>query len=390
LIIVIFVNMKKFITILATTLLLGINAGAIQIVHGPYLQNVSSDEATFVWISDSLSVGWIEIAPDDNSHFYHQERDQHYDVKNGILTESRIHKVCVKGLKPGTTYCYRAFAKEVTEHRGNYVQYGRITGTVVYHHEPLRFKTLDDSAKGVNFFMVNDIHGNPEKLETLVGHVDLKKQDMALFVGDMVSVFENEDQVFSGFMDKATELFAAELPMYYTRGNHETRGKMAYDFQNYFSPFSSHIYYTYRQGPVCFIALDSGEDKPDSDIEYYGLTRYDQYRDEQVEWLKKVVASEEFKSAPFKVVTCHIPPRGGWHGNAEVASKFIPILQEAGIDIMLSGHIHKYIHYKAGECASFPVIVNSNDTVLKAEINENSLKIEVVDLEGKTVDKFSL
>ena len=71
------------------------------------------------------------------------------------------------------------------------------------------------------------------------------------------------------------DLFAKETPMYYTRGNHETRGRSAWAFQNYFSPFSEHIYYMYRQGPVCFVALDSGEDKPDSDLEYYGLTMYD-------------------------------------------------------------------------------------------------------------------
>ena len=60
---------------------------------------------------------------------------------------------------------------------------------------------------------------------------------MFLFNGDMVSIFNNEKEIFEGFMDKATELFASEiLGMYYTRGNHETRGSFATAFQDYFSP----------------------------------------------------------------------------------------------------------------------------------------------------------
>lgn len=52
----------------------------------------------------------------------------------------------------------------------------------------------------------------------------------------MVSVFNEENHIFDGFMDTATKLFASEIPMYYTRGNHETRGAFATEFQRYFSP----------------------------------------------------------------------------------------------------------------------------------------------------------
>ena len=382
--------MKRLVLILAASLLAAVNLQAVKIIHGPYLQNVTGTEATFVWISDSLSLGWVEIAPDDGTHFYVTERPQYFDCANGIKNESRIHAVRVRGLKPGTTYRYRVYAKEVTEHRGNYVAYGRTVATDVYRKKPLKFRTLDPTAPSVSFTMVNDMHGDVPKIQKLMGYTDLSKTDMVLFVGDMVSVFESEEQVFGGFMDAAVELFASETPMYYTRGNHETRGRSAWAFQHYFSPFADHIYYMYRQGPVCFIALDSGEDKPDSDLEYYGLTMYDDYRDEQVEWLKEVVKSEEFLSAPFKVVTCHIPPFGGWHGNDEVARKFIPVLEQAGVDIMLSAHLHRYVHQQKGEGAAFPIVVNSNDTVLKAVVDGHTMKVEVLGMDGKTVDKFEI
>ena len=49
-------------------------------------------------------------------------------------------------------------------------------------------------------------------------------------------------------MNKSIELFAQEKPMYYARGNHETRGVFATSFQNYFSVKEPHLYFTLRQG----------------------------------------------------------------------------------------------------------------------------------------------
>ena len=77
-----------------------------------------------------------------------------------------------------------------------------------------------------------------------------------------------------------------------------------------------------RQGPVCFVVLDCGEDKPDSDVEYSGIVAFDQYRDKQKAWLEEALKNKEFINAPYKVAIVHMPPFGGWHGEEEVAQKF--------------------------------------------------------------------
>ena len=60
--------------------------------------------------------------------------------------------------------------------------------------------------------------------------------------------------------------------------------------------------------------MDGGEDKPDNDIEYLGTGAFDAYREEEAAWLRKVVASQEFKTAPFQVVVIHVPPtQSTWH-----------------------------------------------------------------------------
>jgi acid phosphatase type 7 len=206
----------------------------------------------------------------------------------------------------------------------------------------------------------------------------------------MVSDLRSEDQMFKGFMDVAVRLFAKEKPMYYARGNHETRGNFADAFPKYFPSPSGKLYYMLRQGPVCFVILDCGEDKPDSDIEYSGIVAFDQYRDTEREWLKEALKSKEFIESPFKIVIVHMPPFGGWHGEDEMAKKFVPLLNEAGIDIMLCGHLHKYLFQKQQNWINFPVIVNSNNTVLKAASDNQVLNIKIINDKGEQIDSIQI
>ena len=95
--------------------------------------------------------------------------------------------------------------------------------------------------------------------------------------------------------------------------------------------------------------LDCGEDKPDSDIRYYGLSTTDAYREQEARWLKGVVESEEYRAAPLHIVVLHMIPGGksSWHGEQEIRRLFVPILNEASVDIMLCGHL-SLIHILSG------------------------------------------
>jgi len=111
--------------------------------------------------------------------------------------------------------------------------------------------------------------------------------------------------------------------------------------------------------------LDCGEDKPDNNKNYFGLADYDNYRTKEAEWLKGVVNSKEFKKAKYKIVCLHMPIKlnagtdsEGGHGMYDCSIKFAPILNKAGIDLMLSGHTHKYEIIKPGKDTNkFPVVV---------------------------------
>lgn len=386
---------KRFRFIFITVLLIAIyplQSAALKISHGPYLQNVYEREVTIVWISDKPSIGWIELAPDDSTNFYAFDRQKFYDTSIGIKRTSLIHSVRLTGLIPGMTYRYRVYVKEVLAHKGYSERYGNVTATNVFMARPLTFTTCDRNKLETSFVILNDVHERANIMEPLLKYADYKNKDMIIFNGDMMNFFPGDSVMYKGFLDMAVKLFASEKPLYYVRGNHETRGEYAEKFQDYFCPHQSHLYFTWRQGPVFFIALDTGEDKPDDDIEYYGFNAFDKYRTEEAGWLKKVVNSEEYKQARFHIVIGHIPPAIGvdaWHGEIEVRDKFVPILNKADIDIMLCAHLHRFRYTPVSDRIHFPVLVNSNNSCLFGETQGDELKLKIVDLKGHTIFKES-
>ncbi len=56
-----------------------------------YLQNVKENEATIVWEADKPSIGWVELVPDDGTHYYGEERTKYFDTTNEVKS---LFKFC--------------------------------------------------------------------------------------------------------------------------------------------------------------------------------------------------------------------------------------------------------------------------------------------------------
>ena len=364
----------------------------IKISHGPYLQAVSENEVTIVWTTDTDAVSWVELAPSGNNSFYAQEHPKFYETKNGNRIIGKLHKITIPNLEKGTTYRYRVFSQAVLNYEGHRILYGNIASTNVYRTKPIRFKTLDPDKTSISFQVVNDIHGRNEDLSTFSKNINFDNTDLVFFNGDMVSSMNSEQQFFEGFMDNAVELFAGEVPAFFSRGNHETRGPFSVYFPDYFPTPTGKLYYSFRQGPVHFIVLDCGEDKPDSDIEYSGLAQFDAYRTEQQEWLKREIDKESFKTAPFKVVVVHIPPIGSdWHGPNDLRKKILPALMNQGVTVMLCGHTHRYQFVEPEDKElDFPILINAHNSALDVNADSKTMTIIRKDLEGKELNRFVL
>ena len=76
--------MKRLLLVLSFALAM-VNLAAqtpkVKITGGPYLQNVTRNSFTVVWTSNMDAVSWVEIAPDDETHFYNTERPKFYDTR---------------------------------------------------------------------------------------------------------------------------------------------------------------------------------------------------------------------------------------------------------------------------------------------------------------------
>ena len=375
--------MKKL--LLALALLCGVSsAQAIKIIHGPYLQAVSATEATIIWVTDVDALSWVEVAPEDGKHFYYKDRQKFYQTHFGKRVIGTLHQVRVTGLEAGTKYRYAIASKEVLAQQGNRIHYGNIVSTNVYRKGAQTIPTLDPKKESIELVVMNDVHAKIEKMEAYLTHCfDKNRTDMVIFNGDMVSSVPSEKIIFDGFLDTAVKHFASDVPFFYVRGNHETRGKCALKFSDYFPTTTGKPYYTFTHGNTFFIMLDGGEDKPDNNIEYYETAAYDAYRAEEAEWLKKVVESEECKSAKHRIVFLHMPPIDGhkmWHGTRHIRELFIPILNKANISAMLCGHVHKYSFHE--DQAEFPIVVNSFEDALKVKVDNSGIKVDVVGMDG--------
>ena len=385
----IYTMMKKALSVIAFTMLFQW-ASAIKILSGPYIQNVTETSCDIFWRTDKPSTAWVELAPDDGTHFYFKERPRTYATDLGRAVVGTLHHVTLKDLTPGTPYRYRIYSQEVLRQQPYHVDYGEMAASDVFRSVPPKFTTLSPGKDTVEFLVLNDIHSRNDLLEDLLGNVGKDNTDFVLYNGDMVNFMDNEEDLFSGFIDTSAKRFAAEKPFVMARGNHETRGTIAKDFMRYFPSTTGKPYYSFRYGPCFFIVLDAGEDKPDSDIEYSGTSFFDDYRKEEARWLDETLQSDACREAPFKMVIMHVPlSNATWHGEVHARECFLPLLNQAGIDLMLCGHIHSYAYYPKGhQGADFPVLQNSNEESVRIKVDKTALDMQVLNRKGESLHKF--
>jgi len=364
----------------------------LAITHGPYLLDPAENAMTVVWFTNKKSVSWVEYSDDKSFGTFPTWGGYPKIAKssnNGLIdANTKQHSIRIKNLEKGTTYKYRIVSKEILKFDPYEVLYGNsVVGEI---HE---FETLDSEKESFLFGAVTDVHERGSELDRLMQNSDVNTIDLMFYTGDILNWIGHENRIFNGFLDVSVKHFASEKPLVFIRGNHETRGPNARNLISYFPHSNGKLYYSFRQGNVFFIILDAGEDKPDSHPVYAGLVDFDAYRDEQAQWLQKVVEREGFKQSLYKVVLIHIPLFSGStkHGATDITKKFGPILNEAGIDLMISGHHHRFAVIKNDEKGNrFPIVILGQDMFLKTDVSKERLSITVTNKEGTVVDSFDV
>lgn len=352
----------------------------LRIMHGPYIQNLTYEGVTIIWHTNLPSVPSVVLTlPGGETRVVQNSHD-------GIIDGgSTMHKVRLSSLEPGTEYNYIPVSTEILKYQAYRVYRGDTLARGNFS-----FRTPEKDQDKVNFSVFNDIHGRAALLSSFLTSPGTINSDLFFFNGDMIDYLQDENQLFNGFIDTAVSCFATSKPFYYVRGNHETRGMLARELKKYFDFPSGRFYYSFTQGPVRFIVLDCGEDKPDDNRYYYGLADYDNYRFAELEWLRNELQTKDRDDYRFTIVIIHMPVIKGeqqGYGMQFLSDHFGPVLSEAGIDLMISGHTHRNAYITEDESGfGYPVVVSSNKTFTEFEATRQEIRWKLKDSEGIIIE----
>ena len=276
--------------LLGLMLLFCVSAKGIKVTHGPWICDMDSTGVTIVWVTDVPGISYVEMATDSTDHFYSKTRKRYYAAEAGrrILTDS-VHCVRIRGLKPDSKYRYRVVTQALKDWcNDDWVTLGGLAWSDVWKKKPYEFKTYPAKPREITFLVLNDIHERPQFMKELCKNVDLKKLDFVLLNGDMSNRIRSQKHIMDAYLDTCVSMFATDVPLFFNRGNHELRGEFA-DYLNRYFPTNNGKYYRLQHvAGVDFLFIDSGEDKPDADLEYCGIVECDQYREEQERWLRSL------------------------------------------------------------------------------------------------------
>lgn len=282
----------------------------------------------------------------------------YYEENTGVLsTEKPYAKIRVPQQALNGAKTYTVVFRPSVCRRGYFSELGE-TERVSFAFQPV------EKTDHLHVYHLADVHDGfsvAKETASFFGE-DL---DLLVLNGDMAEP-ETEEKILE-VCRFAGELSQGKLPVLMARGNHDTRGRLAERFSEYFPTNGKQTYYELELGCLRAIVLDCGEDKPDSHAEYGGVNDFAAFRRRETEFLKSLRPSPD----QLTFAVCHIPPaqptaqRGGLFDIEDaVYREWNTELARLSVQFMLSGHIHSTYILEKNDPNSlrphdYPVIVGS-------------------------------
>jgi len=299
----------------------------------------------------------------------------------------RTHRVVLTGLRPGTSYYYRVGFKPITLFEPYKVEFGPEQQT-----EIKTLHTLPGPQETVRAIIVNDLHNRSATLATLMEAVEGIEFDFTVFNGDCLADPTHPQDALNPLAAFVGSVQADQRPAVFVRGNHETRGAFARQLPNYLAWPNDRPYFAFTAGPVRWVVLDYGEDKPDDHPAYSGLADFESFRREQTKWLKTEVSSSAFREASWRVLIHHMPlysTRQPEQYHQGFRKEWGEILAGAGVDLALNAHTHRPAFHPAGSIGNpYPILVGGGPevekaTVMASEADPERLSVRLLDAAGQ-------
>jgi 3',5'-cyclic AMP phosphodiesterase CpdA len=215
------------------------------------------------------------------------------------------------------------------------------------------------------------------------------KFDTVVMMGDNIYGGHKPDDFARKFEEPYKPLLDAGVKFYATLGNHDDPDiERNYKLYN----MNGKRYYTLKKGDVEFFVLDSNYMDPT-----------------QLEWLQNELKSS---TAKWKIAYFHHPlySDGKFHGpDLDLRARLMPIFEQNGVNLVLSGHEHFYERIKPQQGIYFYILGNSGElrvhnirpsaneaagfdtdrSFMLMEIDGDTLYFQTISRTGQTVDSGS-
>lgn len=250
-------------------------------LHYPTVFAVTDKYNIFVPF-DSEVIMWVKVG-----------ENIYYDHCNGILRSgTNMHKVELPMSVLDEAKEYTVVYKKIIE-RTPYFPKSETERMLT-----VSFKPVKDGGD-INVYNISDAHNlvaEPMSAGSFFGD-DI---DLLILNGDIPS-HSGDIKNFNAICEIASGITRGCCPTVFARGNHDTRGIHAEDMPNYIPTYNGKTYYTFRVGCIWGLLLDCGEDKDDTHDEYGGTVCFHQFREEETEFIKSIIANEDREYAAVGV-----------------------------------------------------------------------------------------
>jgi predicted phosphodiesterase len=331
--------------VLVCSMLVGYGWEVPGISYKPVVYAVE-DDYQIVFSSHAKSIAWVTV-----------DGDNYYDLYNGSMqSSSLVHKVTVPQEALDGAKSYSVSVQKMI-YRGPFGGYKGKVITETYNFRPV------DLSDGLQYYSMSDVHAALKGV-TAAAKYKADTTDFYVLAGDLLSMLDSEAD--ANFANKvAFAVTGGQRPVIYARGNHEIKGNIAEQLHRYVGSKNGQFYYTVSLagGKVFGTVLDIGEDHDDDWWEYYGTAQFDVYRQEQTEFLTDVRDNYDFTGVQYKLAVCHVPVVfiNNRADHETFKREWTALLNDIGIDMMISGHQHELYPLVAGVAEREVPLVYNDD-----------------------------
>ena len=320
---------------------------------------------------------WITVDADTELHTFTKGGNSAVNINSVILT----------GLTPATTYEYRVGSEDA-------------------YSEVFTFKTAEKK-DGAKFFVLGDMQSEDISNITAITDIIAKgNYDFGIQTGDMV----DDTTEYRSWVDVTNILGVSALnsvDTIHVLGNHEYAGDAT-------AEKSKSLYALPDSNPGGYYSVNYGN-------VYIAVINYSGNVNEYKEALKWVVNDAKASDATWKILSLHQPPYytnvGG--GNGDVHSIVPDAVDEAGINVVFSGHDHSYsrtapmkggkvcedgsLYFICGSSGEKKYSIGKNDSFnfdiatqdydgvyLSVETTKHTFTVKTYNVDGSLLDNYTL